>query len=156
MKSSLPYAVFLAVALAAGEPRAQQPAREGVAQLKNVAGNVLVSRESGLGAGVEALRLKEGTRVITTARSSTTIVYDNGCEVKLKENERFSVESGKPCELLVAMPQSILATPAGTSVAAAAGSAAVFSATLPALGGAAAAGIAALRASRENQPVSPS
>ena len=146
--------VAIAALLVSSQPFAQEP-RPGVAQLKDLHGNVLVSRESGLGAGRETLRLGEGTRVITTNKSDVIVVYDNGCEVKLKENERFEVETGKPCAALAALPQSILATPAGATVAASAGSAAVFAATLPALG-AAAAGLAALRALRESQPVSPS
>jgi hypothetical protein len=136
------------------QPSAQEPL-PGVAQLKDVHGNVLVSRDSGLGAGSEGLRLALGVRVITTNKSDATVRYDNGCEVKLKENERFEVVTGKPCEVLAASPQSILSTPAGATAATAAGSAAVFAVTLPALGGAAA-GLAALRRWRESQPVSPS
>lgn len=146
--------VAIAALLVSSQPFAQEP-RQGVARLKDLQGNVLVSHESGLGAGRDALRLAEGTRVITTTKSGVTVIYDDGCEVKLKENERFQVETGKPCAMLVAQPQSILATPEGATTAAAAGSAAVFAATLPALG-AAAAGLAALRSLRESQPVSPS
>jgi hypothetical protein len=144
----------LAVALACSQPFAQE-ARQGVAQLKDVHGNVLVSRESGLAAGGEALRLVEGTRVITTNLSEVTVVYDNGCEVKLKQNERFEIEVGKPCEALAALPQSILSTPAGATLAASAGTAAAFAAALPALGGAVA-GLAVLQSLRQSQPVSPS
>ena len=131
-----------------------QDNRHGVAQLRDVEGNVLVSRESGLFAGSEGLRLAAGTRVITTRASQAVVVYDDGCEVKLKENERFEVETGRACTALVAMPQSILATPAGATVAAGAGAAAAYGALLPVLGGAA--GIAVLRDFRESRPVSPS
>ena len=148
------YAMALTALLLPPQLYAQEP-RAGVAQLKDVQGNVLVSRDSGLGAGREASRLTEGMRVITTNKSGVTVVYDDGCEVKLKENERFQVETGKPCALLVAQPQSILATPAGATVAASAGSAAIFAAALPVVGGAVA-GLAALRSLRESQPVSPS
>ena len=148
------HAVMLAASLIAPALFAEEP-RLGVAQLKDLQGNVLVSRESGLGAGREALRLAAGTRVITTNRSSVTVVYDNGCEVKLKENERFEVETGKPCAALAAAPQSILATPAGAVAAASAGGTTAFAATLPVLGGAAA-GLEAMRRWRESQPVSPS
>ncbi len=144
----------LAAFLVSTQPFAQEP-RPGVAQLRDVQGNVLVSRESGLGAGREGLRLLVGVRVITTNKSEATIVYDSGCQVRLKENERFEVEADKPCEVLAAMPQSILSTPAGATAAASAGAAAGFAVTLPALGGAAAA-LATLRGLRESQPVSPS
>lgn len=83
---------------------AQQQQQRGVARLKSVTGNVLVSREAGLATGVQAERLADGTRVITTANSEAVIEFDNGCEVRLKENERFDVESGKACALLVAQP----------------------------------------------------
>ena len=146
--------LVLASFLVSAQPFAQEP-RPGVAQLKDIHGNVLVSRESGLGAGSEGLRLAVGARVITTNKSDATVVYDNGCVVTLKENERFEVVTGKPCEVLAAMPQSILSTPAGATAATAAGSAALFAVTLPALGGAAAA-LAALRSLRESQPASPS
>ncbi len=149
----IPAAVVLAL-LASPQLFAEEP-RPAVAQLKEVQGNVLVSREAGLGAGREALRLTEGTRVITTNKSGAIVIYDDGCEVKLKENERFEVVTGKPCATLAALPQSILATPAGAATAASAGGAAAFAATLPVLGGAAA-GLAAMRSLRESQPVSPS
>ena len=143
----------LAALLFASAPFAQE-SRQGVAQLRDVVGNVLVSRESGLASGGEGLRLDAGTRVITTRASRVVVVFDDGCEVKLKENERFEVEAGRACKELVAMPQSILATPAGATAAAGAGAAAAYGAFLPVLGGAA--GIAALRGIRESQPVSPS
>ena len=148
------YAVMLAASLIASAPFAEEP-RLGVAQLKDLHGNVLVSRESGLGAGRDTQRLTLGARVITTSKSDVTVVYDDGCEVKLKENERFEVETGKACAVLASMPQSILSTPAGATAAATAGTAAAFAATLPAIGGAAAA-LNALRVWRESQPVSPS
>jgi hypothetical protein len=146
--------LVVASLLVSAQPFAQEPL-PGVAQLKDVHGNVLVSRESGLGAGRDGLRLAAGVRVITTNKSDAIVHYDNGCEVKLKENERFEVVTGKACEVLAAMPQSILSTPAGATAAAGAGSAALFAVTLPALGGAAAA-LAALRSLRESAPASPS
>jgi hypothetical protein len=148
------HAAVLAALLVAPGLFAAESRRE-VAQLKDVQGNVLVSRESGLGAGREGLRLTAGTRVITTNRSGATVVYDNGCEVKLKENERFEVETDKPCAALASAPQSILATPEGAIAAGSASAAAVFAATLPALGGVAA-GLEALHRWREGPAVSPS
>ena len=133
---------------------AQDPA-QGVARLKDLKGNVLISRESGLMAGAEAGRLAEHARVITTANSEVVVAYDNGCEVRLKENQRFEVEVGKPCAALIAQAQSILMTPAGATLASAAGGAALFSTLLPALGGAAI-GIGILQGEREKTPLSPS
>ena len=151
-----PIAIVAALAslAAAGWVAAQAP-NEGIARLKSVKGNVLLSRESGLSAGGESARLVEHTRVITTAGSEVIVVYDNGCEVRLKENQRFEVEDGKPCAVLAALPQTILATPVGAATAALSTGAIVFGSVLVPLGGAA---IAAeiLQGSREKSPLSPS
>lgn len=151
-----PIAICVALAcLFAVDWVAAQAPREGIARLKDMKGNVLVSGESGLAAGAEATRLGEHTRVITTANSEVVVLYDNGCEVRLKENQRFEVEDGKPCAALAAMPQSILATPAGASVASAAAGGVIFGTALPALGGAALA-IGILTDERRKNPLSPS
>jgi len=81
---------------------AQSAKSDEIASLKRVIGNVLVSQQAGLAAGSESQRLVKGTRVITTANSEAVIVFDNGCEVRLRENQRFDVDSEKPCALMVA------------------------------------------------------
>ena len=92
-------ALALAALLAAPAALAQQlPAR-----LKEINGNVLVSKDAALGAAQAGLPLTEGTRVITTTGAGALVVYEDGCEVRLKENERFEVETGKPCAALVAL-----------------------------------------------------
>ena len=146
---ALPALVFLAATSASA-----QEARQGVAQLKDVHGNVLVSKESGLASGDEAVRLTKGARVITTSRSDVVVVFDNGCEVRLKENQRLEIDETKPCSALVAQAQSILAEPAGAAAASASGSLAAYSALLPALGGGLA-GVKVIQSLRESQPVSP-
>jgi len=85
-------------------------AQQQVARLKQVTGNVLVSGQSGLATGNEAQPLANGVRIITTANSRVIVVFDNGCEVRLEENQRFDVESDKPCAALV--PLALGATPA--------------------------------------------
>jgi hypothetical protein len=127
-------ALLLTVAFASVGAPAQQ-SHEGIAQLKSVKGNVLLSRQAGLAAGGEATRITEKTRVITTANSEVVVVYDNGCEVRLKENQRFEVEDNKPCAALIAQVQSILVQPASISLAGA-GGAAGFWQVVPAIGGA--------------------
>ncbi|HUR59103.1 MAG TPA: hypothetical protein VM029_15415 [Opitutaceae bacterium] len=146
--------IAICITLASVAAAAQAP-REGIARLKDVKGNVLISREAGLSAGGEATRVTEHTRVITTANSEVIVVYDNGCEVRLKENQRFEVEDDKPCAVLVAMPQSILATPVGTALAGASAGGGIFGTTLPALGGAAI-GVSFLDGARRKNPLSPS
>lgn len=104
--------------LAVSQPQAQtqpRPNDDTIAQLRNVTGNVLVSNEAGLATGDEALRLVPGTRVITTANSQVVVEYDNGCRVTLKENERFEVEKGRPCALLLAQPYGIVVAAAGAA-----------------------------------------
>ena len=78
--------------LAAPALYAQQSRDGTIARLVEMNGSVLVSRESGLASGNESLRLPAGTRVITTAASAVVVEYDNGCRVRLKENQRFEVE----------------------------------------------------------------
>ena len=73
-----------------------------IAHLKGVTGNVLVSQQAGLSTGSEAQQLVNGTRIITTANSEVVVVFDKGCEVRLKENQRFDVDSEKPCALMIA------------------------------------------------------
>ena len=152
MMNSVRIAV-LAAALAAPALYAQDK-RDGIAQLKDVHGNVLVSRQAGLAAGGESSRLLEGSRVITTARSDVIVVYDDGCEVRLKENQRFVVEHGKPCAVLMAQVESLLVEPSAGAIAGA-GSGGSFWTLLPPAAGAAIA-IEILRRDHEKQPVSPS
>ena len=100
---------ILVGALALGLATHAQERDGTIARLVEMHGNVLVSRDSGLASGSDRLRVMPGTRVITTAQSDVVVEYDDGCRVKLKENQRFEVERGKPCALLLA--QDILATP---------------------------------------------
>jgi hypothetical protein len=106
--------LVICAALAATFASTLAPAQgNGVARLKDVKGNVLVSQQSGLAAGGEAARLAEHTRVITTAGAEVIVVYDNGCEVRLKENQRFQVEMDKPCAALLA--ESLFTAPPATA-----------------------------------------
>jgi hypothetical protein len=150
-------AAALAAAAVAAQPLAQQLAASrvearGIAELREVHGNVLVSGDTGLASGGEKLRLEKGTRVITTANATVVVAYDNGCDVKLKENQRFEVDDEKPCTALVAQPQSILATPEGAAAAGGAAGALGYFASLPVLSGA---GIAIVPFLRSRESVSP-
>ena len=88
----------LVALLACADAAAQQ---QTVARLKQVTGNVLVSREAGLATGNEAQALVNGSRIITTANSTAVVVFDNGCEVRLNENERLDIDSDKPCAAML-------------------------------------------------------
>ena len=96
---------------------AQQKEQRVVARLKSVSGNVLVSREAGLAAGEQAERLADGTRVLTTANSEAVIEFDDGCEVRLNENERYDVDSGSPCALRLAQGLGVPVPAVGPAVA---------------------------------------
>lgn len=100
-------AVALLVATISWDAGAQAQQQGEVARLKSVTGNVLVSRESGLATGAQAERLVNGTRIITTANSEAVVEFDNGCEVRLKENERFDVDSTRACALLAGQPLGV-------------------------------------------------
>ena len=99
--------IALAAALAAAQPFAQEP-QGGIAKLADVHGNVLVSRDTGLAAGSNAMRLMDGMRVITTSNSGVVVEYDNGCRVELKENQRTVVQRDKPCEALLLAVESVV------------------------------------------------
>lgn len=160
MKPSFPIASIraaglAALLLAAAAAAQQQPApapsappagERPVARLERLKGNVLVSRDSALVAGAEATPLVAGARVITTARSEVVVVYEDGCEVRLQENQRFEVETGKPCAALVA--QSTVAPPPAAAVGSLAGL------LVPGAVGAGGA-YAALRDARDDRQVSP-
>lgn len=88
----------LAAAVGAGAVVAQQGA--GVARLRNVEGGVLVSQGDAMTAAGNDQRIAVGTRVVTTAGGKAVIRYDNGCEITLKENQRFTVREGECLALL--------------------------------------------------------
>lgn len=82
------------------------PSRSTVARLKDPQGLVLVSQGDALVAGNDDQRLSSGTRVITAGGAEVTITYDIGCDVHLKQNERFTVTIG-PCAVLLAQVEAL-------------------------------------------------
>jgi hypothetical protein len=100
IRSIVGAAALLAAVLATGPSLGQQP-QNVVATLKDLEGNVLVSQGDAMVTGTLDQRLPAGTRVVTTAGAKVTISYDVGCDVRLKENERFTVNVG-PCAALLA------------------------------------------------------
>ena len=105
----------LIASLAAAATFAAQAQQSTVAELSRVLGNVVVSDVAGMSAGANGLRLAKSVRVATTANSETTILFDNGCRVELKENQRFTIDDGQPCAVLLA---SVQAVPVGTALGA--------------------------------------
>ena len=163
-------AVAAAVVFAAGSALAQQQGNT-VAKLKDAEGNVLVSQGDAMVAGASDQRLAVGTRVVTTGGAKVTISYDVGCDIRLKENERFTVTMG-PCAVLLGQVESLgpaagaigggtagTATAAGTApgvaAAAGAGGGAAFGGTATAVVvGAAITGVGIYELTRKN-PISP-
>jgi hypothetical protein len=96
------------LAMLAAAPLCAQQEGGVVAHLKQVSGNILVGRESGLAAGGEEAPLTRGMRVITTANSEVVVVYDTGCQVALKQNQRFEIAVDKACAELIAQVESLL------------------------------------------------
>lgn len=92
-------------ALACDDP--QSAARDTVAELRDVLGNVLVSDAQGMASGTESQRLKNKVRVTTTSRAGVVVRFDCGCDVRLKENERLDVETPRPCAALLAAVQAV-------------------------------------------------
>lgn len=87
-----------AVAFGAGPSAAQQAGT--VAKLNNVEGNVLVSQGDAMVAATNGQRVPAGTRVLTMTGGKVGIVYDTGCDISLKENQRFTVRNGE-CPVLL-------------------------------------------------------
>jgi hypothetical protein len=102
----------IAIAAAAlwvgGSALAQQTQEKdnAVAKLKEGEGNFLVSQGDAMVAGTNDQRLVVGTRVVTTGSAKVTISYDVGCDIRLKENERFTVTTG-PCAVLLGQVESL-------------------------------------------------
>ena len=86
-----------------------QPATEAgaVATLKSVEGIILVSHPEAMAAGTRYQALRAGVRVLSTADSKAVIHYDKGCDVDLKENQRFTVRPLDECAALIASIESM-------------------------------------------------
>jgi hypothetical protein len=165
MKASLaasvlfPLSFSAAIVFAAGpaDTHSQTVAPEGIAKLSEVQGTVLVSQGDAMTAGVNEQRLNAGTRIVTTASTSVTIVFDKDCQIKLTENERFVIRDASNCGALAATVESL--APAAGAIG---GSAAVLATTgtsgigAVALGGLAGTGVAVYEALRNSKvPLSP-
>ena len=134
-------------------PAAAQPAQSGVAALKDMEGTVLVNQGDAMVAATPDQRLPVGARVVTTAGAKVTINYDAGCDVRLNENQRFTVRVG-PCGILLAEVEALgpaAGAIGGEAVASAAGA---EIGTIAGIGGIAALAAGAVALFRNN-PVSP-
>ncbi len=94
--------------------------KQTIAELRNVQGNVLVSDAAGMSSATVSQRVANKTRVTTTAQAGVTVAFDCGCDVTLKENERFDVTLPASCPALLAsitpaMPAVALGAPAAAA-----------------------------------------
>lgn len=97
----------------------QMAARETIAELREIQGNILVSDALGMASGTDNQRLKNRTRITATSRAGATVVFDCGCVVRLKENERLDVVAPSACSALLAAVQAV---PTGAPIGAVASS----------------------------------
>lgn len=88
----------MAAVLGAGASAAQQSGT--VARLNNLEGNVLVSQGDAMVAATNGQRVPAGARVLTMTGGKVAVVYDSGCDISLKENQRFTVRAGECAVLL--------------------------------------------------------
>jgi hypothetical protein len=96
-----------AVAAAAGAETAKV-----VAHLKKVEGDILASTKTGLVAVGEGAALRNGIRVMTMAKATANIEYEDGCVVELKPNMRVEVKEDGTCDERIAMAQQVVLDPA--------------------------------------------
>ena len=83
-------AAAVAVATLGAQPAL---ADNSVARLTGVSGNVLVSNDFNIASAGEALRLAPGMRVLVTTNSAATVVFDDGCRVRVAAGERFEIDA---------------------------------------------------------------
>jgi hypothetical protein len=157
-KLSIRILVLAAAGLfAATQPFAQEP--KSIAKLADLHGNVLVSTSSGLAAANPSTALSDGVRIITTNKAGATVIFDDGCRVTMKENQRLEVKMDKPCEIRLAGLQSLLPGPAAPIIATGPVVAPAAAATISAgevAGFGAFVGLAVLDSRRNSRSVSPS
>lgn len=127
---------------------------ETIAELRDLQGNVLVSDPAGIASGVDKQRLKNKVRVTTTSRAGVVISFDCGCDVRLKENERFEVDAPRACPAMLAAVQAV---PVGAPIGAVAATTPVVTGgiTTGQVLGVTGAGVGAYLLYRNNRNVSP-
>lgn len=83
-----------------------------IAELRDLQGNVLVSDKEGVTSALIGQRVANKSRVTTTAKAGVVVSFDCGCDVTLKENQRFDVELPRGCAALLASVQPVPVTAA--------------------------------------------
>ena len=91
------------------------------AELRDVIGTVLVSTNDGMSTAVDKQVVGNKSRVTTASRSSVTVAFTCGCDVKLKENERIDIEAPSTCAVLLASVTAAPVVAIGATTAASAG-----------------------------------
>lgn len=100
MNKKLSYALICAGSIFANGYAFAQKDSE-VATLKDLDGKVLVNKGEGLKSASSGQTLTDGNRVVTLDKSGVRIVFNDGCDVRLKENEIFVIDEKLGCKALV-------------------------------------------------------
>lgn len=82
----------------------------------DVKGLVTVSYGTNAASVVDNTPVVEGSRFVTSSSGSTTLKFDDGCEVKLKPNQALTVDNKKDCEARIAAIQNLSRDGAGFMV----------------------------------------
>jgi hypothetical protein len=93
--------------------RTDEAEKQSIAELRELRGNVLVSDREGVTSGNNGQRLRNKVRVTTTSNAGALVVFDCGCDIRLKENERIDVELPRACAAILA---SVQAVPVGVAI----------------------------------------
>ena len=91
------HATKLVIALAVAAPLIGSGEEPTVATLTEISGNVLVARGSEMASAMRPIRVVPGMRVLPTLNSSATIVFEDGCRVRVSAGERYVVPDESPC-----------------------------------------------------------
>ncbi len=127
--------------------------QETVAALRDLQGNVLVSDKDGVVSATNGQRVANRSRVTTTSKAGVVVVFDCGCNVQLKENERLDLDIPRGCGALLASVQPVpVGVALGAVPVAPVAPAVVTTPGVVAVGGVGATGYALYRRNRNVSP----
>jgi len=104
--------VLAAIALGLVVDSAEAAERE-VAAIARITGEAVVSSGTRYVSGIEGMGLRVGTRVMSLAKSTTVIQFDDGCRYTLEENQLLTIDDRSPCVLGLVLPDGGAVTAGG-------------------------------------------
>lgn len=88
-----------------------------LAKIVEIEGLVTVTTGNQLVNAANDMRLRRGARIATTTGATTTLEFRNGCRIRIKANETYTVDDEDCCGALFAIvPLAPLAAAAGVAV----------------------------------------